>query len=93
MHHRLNIGMRFINILCVQGRDMQISMEQAFLSKSKCISFRISDQDYRLFFSSTTEMYQENVRYGTRKEVRRRPAEFQSRAHIQLKRYVQNTDI
>ena len=34
-------------------------------------------------------MYQENVRYGTRKEVRRRPAEFQSRADIQqLKRYV-----
>jgi len=32
-------------------------------------------------------MLQENVRYGTRKEVRRRPAEFKSGVHIQnLKR-------
>lgn len=39
-------------------------------------------------------MYQENVRYGTRKKVRRRPADFRSRADIQqLKRYIQNTDI
>ena len=38
-------------------------------------------------------MYQENVRYGTRKKVRRRPADFRSRADIQqLKRYMQNTD-
>jgi len=69
-------------------------MEEAFLSKRKCFSFRISDQDYRLFFCSTTGMHQENVRYGTRKEVRRRPAEFKSGVHSQkLKTYVQSTDI
>jgi len=73
----------------LQDSDLQKSIEEAFLNKTNCFSFRISDQDYRLYFSSTTDMYQENVRYGTRKEVRRRPAEFQSRADIQqLKRYV-----
>jgi len=78
----------------LQDRDLQKSIEEAFLSKRKCFSFRISDQDYKLSFCSTTEMLQENVRYGTRKEVRRRPAEFNSGVHIQnLKRYVQNTDI
>ena len=38
-------------------------------------------------------MYQENVKYGTRKEVRRRPADLRSREDLQqLKRYVQITD-
>ena len=80
-------------ILCSQDRDLQKPIEEAFLSKSNCCSFRISGQDYRLYFCSTTEMYQENVKYGTRKKVRRRPADFRSREDLQqLKRYVQITD-
>lgn len=77
----------------MQDRDLQQPIEEAFLSKSNCCSFRISDQVYKLYLS-TSEMHQENVKYGTRKEVRRRPADFKSRADIQqLKRCARNTDI
>ena len=76
--------------LCLQGRDLQRSIEEEFLKKTNCFKFKISEQDYALYFYPSTEMHQENLRYGTTKKVRRRPAEFKSGADIrELKRYVQ----
>ncbi|KAJ7337282.1 Poly (ADP-ribose) polymerase [Desmophyllum pertusum] len=69
------------------GRDLQRSFEKAFVNKTNCFKFRISDQDYELHFSPPTEMYQENLKYGTTRKVRRRPAEVKSGADIlELKR-------
>ncbi|KAL9956767.1 hypothetical protein ACROYT_G038300 [Oculina patagonica] len=70
------------------GRDLQNSIEEAFLNKRNCFEFRISDQEYKLFFAGpATEMHQKNLKYGTTKKARRRPATFKSEANIRkLKR-------
>ncbi|KAJ7337310.1 poly ADP-ribose polymerase [Desmophyllum pertusum] len=69
------------------GRDLQRSIEEAFLNKTNCFKFTISNQDYALDFSKPTDMHQENLTYGTTRKVRRRPAEVKSGADIlELKR-------
>ena len=75
--------------MCLQGGDLQRSIEEAFLNKTNDFKFRISDQHYALYFYKKTEMRQENLRYGTTRKVRRRPADIKSGADIrELKRYV-----
>ena len=93
--HQNKETIKFIFALYLQGKDLQQPIEDAFLKKTFYFTFSISEQNYVLYFNPTTEaseMHQENVRYGTTKKVRRRPAEFKTRADIrELKRYVQTT--
>ena len=71
-----------------QGKDLQESLEKAFLNKMNDFKFRIADQDYILSFNPSSDMSQTNVKYGTTKKVRRRPRKFVSKDDIsQLKRY------
>ena len=71
-----------------QGKDLQESLEKAFWNKQKDFRFRIANWDYILTFDSSSSMSQTNVKYGTRKTVRRRPGGFVSKDVIsQLKRY------
>lgn len=62
-----------------QGNDLQRPIEEAFLSTPYCYKFKIAEQDYVLHF---LKMEQENLRYGTKRQVRRRPGEFRSGAEI-----------
>ena len=58
------------------------------MSKRHGFRFRIADQDYRLSFVPESDMSQTNVKYGTIRNVRRRPEKFVSRDDIQvMKRY------
>lgn len=60
-----------------KGTDLQQALEDAFLGKNPWeFQFRIADQDYKMNFSPESDMSQENVRYGTKRKVRRRPSEF-----------------
>ncbi|XP_067017330.1 serine-rich adhesin for platelets-like [Acropora muricata] len=75
------------------GTDLQQPLEDAFLRKSPWgFSFRIADQDYKMNFSPESDMSQENVRYGTKRKVRRRPSEFVTGNDIKLKRWKKKTD-
>ncbi|XP_074636892.1 protein mono-ADP-ribosyltransferase PARP12-like isoform X1 [Acropora palmata] len=67
------------------GTDLQQALEDAFLRKSPGgFHFRIADQDYKMNFSPESDMSQENVRYGTKRKVRRRPSEFVTGNDIKL---------
>ncbi|XP_068694759.1 zinc finger CCCH-type antiviral protein 1-like isoform X2 [Montipora foliosa] len=66
------------------GRNLQQAVEEAFLSKRHGFRFRIADQDYRLSFVPESDMSQTNVKYGTTRNVRRRPEKFVSRDDIQV---------
>lgn len=61
------------------GNDLQRPIEDAFSSTTNCFKFKIAEQDYALYFHG---MRQENLRYGTTRQVRRRPAEFRSGADV-----------
>ena len=77
--------------LYLQDRDLQCCLEEAFLSGRNGFRFRIADQDYQMSFSPSSDMSQTNVKYGTTREVRRRPARIISKYDIsELKRYVRN---
>ena len=78
--HKVKVSRGFCVYL--QGKDLQRPIEDAFLSGTNCFKFKISEQDYALYFFPTTDMYQENLRYGTTRKVRRRPEEFKSAADI-----------
>lgn len=76
-------------ILYFQGKDLQRSLEEALFNRTNRFSFRIADQDYTLNFLPTSDMSQTNVKYGTTRKVRRRPAKGISKDDIRgLKRYV-----
>ena len=65
------------DVLQLKGTDLQQALEDAFLRKNPWeFQFRIADQDYKMNFSPESDMSQENVRYGTKRKVRRRPSEF-----------------
>ncbi|XP_067017320.1 serine-rich adhesin for platelets-like isoform X2 [Acropora muricata] len=67
------------------GTDLQQALENAFLRKSPGgIHFRIAYRDYKINFSPESDMRQENVRYGTKRKVRRRPREFVTGNDIKL---------
>jgi len=59
--------------------DLQEQIEQAYQDmldqgKTKAMyQFRTSENVYNLLFDSTREMYQVNVRTGTKRQVKRRP--------------------
>ena len=76
--------------VCLQGRNLQSSIEEAFANKKDCFEFNILGQDYKLNFADpTAEMEQKNIKHGTIKKVRRRLAEFKSAADIRkIKRCV-----
>ncbi|XP_068694762.1 zinc finger CCCH-type antiviral protein 1-like [Montipora foliosa] len=67
-----------------EGKDLQQALEDAFLNKRHGFRFRIADQDYRMKFVPESDMSQTNVKYGTTRNVRRRPAKFVSRDDIQV---------
>ncbi|XP_074636867.1 uncharacterized protein LOC141895017 isoform X2 [Acropora palmata] len=67
------------------GTDLQQALEDAFLRKSPGgIHFRIAYGDYKINFSPESDMRQENVRYGTKRKVRRRPSKFVTGNDIKL---------
>ncbi|XP_078378825.1 protein mono-ADP-ribosyltransferase PARP12-like [Oculina patagonica] len=60
-------------------RDLQEQLEQAFLemleqgrARATC-KFTVSENEFNLFLWSTREMYQVNVKTGTKRQVKRRP--------------------
>ena len=80
-----------LTFLYLQGRDLQCRLEEAFLSGRNGFRFRIADQDYQMNFNPSSNMSQTNVKYGTTREVRRRPAKIISKCDIsELKRYIRN---
>lgn len=88
MHVQFNDELKFHS----QGKDLQELLEKAFLDKKNDSRFHISDQIYILSFDSSGDMSQKNVKHGTIKKVRRRPAKFVSKDDIsQLIRYLCGT--
>ncbi|XP_078361818.1 uncharacterized protein LOC144646153 [Oculina patagonica] len=61
------------------GRGLQELLEQAFLDMldrgitRARYKFTTSEHAYNLFFDSTREMYQVNLKFGTKRQVKRRP--------------------
>lgn len=65
----------------MKGRNLENMIERAYLDKleqgkpREKFKFITPQHEYKLFFYSTG-MYQENLKTGTRRPVRRRPGEF-----------------